>query len=273
MVEVVMTEEIAAVPAAESAGYGDAVTDEEFEDWVKRSQADTDAALGDWDNSVHFDQIRSMVPPPMEVDAQDDGWEEPPGPNHDPATCPTCIYIGGIDPITGEQVPRPARVGYASMAERIRAGQELGPEDRARVVDDMASLGPVVERLVRQQVGLPTVEVEFLNMQCDDPARECRRVESMPSWPSALATEEMVRRVRATGYLVDPFAEEIARRRRAHVAQQNLERMGFVVVDDTAGPRLSGLVLPFDDDVAWAKREFGVIPPAEIAPGYTWTRG
>lgn len=253
-----MTEEIAAVPAAESAGYGDAVTDEEFEDWVKRSQADTDAALGDWDNSVHFDQIRSMVPPAMDVDAEIIDAEI----LNEDGTVATAEEVA--------QARRDSRVGYASMAERIRAGQELGPEARGRVMAEM-----LVGDIQRQATfsPMPVVEVEFLNVQCDDPACECRRVESMPSWPSALVTEEMVRRVRATGYLVDPFAEEIGRRRRARVAQQNLERMGFVVVDDAAGPRPSGLALPHDDAVAWAKREFGVIPPAEIAPGYTWTRG
>ena len=42
--------ELGAVPADDRA-YGEAVTDEEFERWVLRSQQETDALLEEWDLS------------------------------------------------------------------------------------------------------------------------------------------------------------------------------------------------------------------------------
>lgn len=50
-----MLDDIAAVPSDDNA-YGEAVSDEEFLTWVKRSQSDTEKVLREWDHSVEFTQ-------------------------------------------------------------------------------------------------------------------------------------------------------------------------------------------------------------------------
>jgi hypothetical protein len=66
--------EPAAVPANDNA-YGEAVSDEEFAAWVRRSQADTDAVLEAWDDSVEFTQ---RYEPDGPEELEDDELEEDP---------------------------------------------------------------------------------------------------------------------------------------------------------------------------------------------------
>jgi hypothetical protein len=250
-----VTEDIAAVPAAESQGYGDAVTDEEFAEWVKRSQADTDAAIADWDSSVEFDQIRNLTVDGDEmIDAQvfnEDG---------------TVATVEEVNESMARAMNDPRRrVGWSSMAERIRAGEELGPDDRARVLSEMrtrnaqfmASQSPIGSPWSRpvppyRVIGdqrlaaydpLPVVGADLYIGECENPACVCH---------------DMALRSGLPGGFSNVLADEARRIRAQAEARRNLASVGFLVVDTDAQPRSSGLVLPGDEAVAWAKRTFGV---------------
>jgi hypothetical protein len=78
-------DELAAVPSNEHQPYLDVepVTDDEFEAWVKRSQADTDAVLADWDDGVEFHAVESIEASEAEVEdaplhGDDEVWDEVP---------------------------------------------------------------------------------------------------------------------------------------------------------------------------------------------------
>lgn len=71
-----MTYEPAAVTSNDGAGYQEPVTEDEFADWVRRSNEQTDAVIADWDSSVGFDMERRRPPPGEEETAQDDAPEE-----------------------------------------------------------------------------------------------------------------------------------------------------------------------------------------------------
>lgn len=286
--------ELGAVPAAVSAGYGEAVTDDEFEAWVKRSQGDTDAILAEWDNSVGFEQVANATPPPMddpdivieaEILNEDgtvwDGEQLGPGP-------------------TEEQRPH-----WQALAARIRAGV-LGPEDRALVSEAM--MGP----------------------RCDDPncpvcgwraqAIDGASVPEMPAWALEVAQRmiagppgrslimsmplqrgrsnlaDQMQQILEGTQLVDPFAEERARAGLVRAARSTLRQMGFAIVerDDYVTLRRSSmvrdvnrygwfvselavmnamadtqpapaLILPGEEQMRWARREFGVSTPGDGA--------
>ena len=155
---------IAAIPSNDDASYlvdGD-VTEEEFDTWVKRSQADTDAVLADWDAGVEF-RASPVFEQELEgelIDAEI-AEEEPAEGDHDPATCPACQFMRSPDP----------------------AGMFTG---------------------------------------------------------------------------MDPILQMVRSEARVLAARRQLESQGFIVVDSQNVPRSSGLVVPSDDAVAWAKRTFKV---------------
>jgi hypothetical protein len=175
-----MSDEIAAVPSNDTATYlGDGdVTDEEFDSWVKRSQADTDAVLEGWDAGVEFDRVDPVVE--AEIVDDDEGMRT----DHDPATCPACLWSRGA---------------LVSPPSSLTLGMLLELEGQQR-------------RQMREYYNRERVIVQ---------------------------------------------------------ARGVLESQGFVVVDADAKPRTSGLILPTDDVVAWAKRTFTVL---ERAPEGWWTQ-
>lgn len=128
-----MTDDIAAVPAAVSTGYGEAVSDEEFETWVKRSQADTEAAIAEWDTSVEFDMIRNGGPP---EDVVVDGDVE--------CGDPTCGCHR-----------------WPELQRRILAGEELGPDIRAWVEQQERMRFPILREAIERDLRVRAAQLNL----------------------------------------------------------------------------------------------------------------
>ena len=163
-----MTDEIAAVPSNDTASYlGDGdVSEDEFDSWVKRSQADTDAVLAAWDEGVEF--VRAPDPPPLEQEYD------------------------------GEFID-------AEIVEEVDGAE-----------------------LARQAPACSHPNCIFCRMR-------------LALFPGP-----------------DPILQLVMEGARVLAARGQLESQGFIVVDAQNQPRSSGLVLPSDDAVAWAKRTFKV---------------
>ena len=216
--------EIGAVPAATSSGYGDAVTDEEFEEWVRRSQDGTEAALREWDTSVQFDQMRNgdggMT---MAVDIVPEDPERP----EDVGLVEAVIYNED-----GTVYEPPADTPWQAIRDRILAGEEIGPEGLATVLGiadcddphcpihhpDTAPPMPqwALEAAQRLFAGPPDRQVIY----------------SMPRRAGRSRMYDELTNIWAT--IRDPLAELRASLERQKWARRNLEQMGFVVVDGDA---------------------------------------
>lgn len=289
--------ELAAVPAEDAAAPGH-VSDDEFEEWVRRSQEQTDAALAGWDSSVAFEQRRygdgGMT---MDVEILPDRPED----------------VGLVEAVIynedGTVFEPPPPTPWQELARRIRAGEEIGAEFRQEILGSLNCEDPncpvcaeharAIDGIVPE---LPAWALEVAQRFISDPRQGARVIMSMPRQGGRSALAGQMEQI-LSGQLADPFAEERARARTVRAARSTLRQMGFAIIErddfvtlrrssmvrDTnrygwfvselavmnamadTQPAPAQLVLPGEDQIRWARREFGVTTPGEGADDYAMT--
>lgn len=214
--------ELAAVPAEDAAAPGH-VTDDEFEEWVRRSQEQTDSVLEGWDHSVAYEQAAyGDAGMSMQVDVVPERPED----------------VGLVEAVIynedGSVFEPPAPTPWQELARRMRAGEELGAEFRQEILGSISCQDPgcpVCAEHARaidggQVPALPAWALEVAQRFIEQRPGE-RIVVSMPRRQSPWAVGFTPAPMPSWAFS-NPYAIEQSRR--------NLELMGFRIIEDRPAP-------------------------------------
>jgi hypothetical protein len=234
----VVTEELelGAVPA-EDTGYGEAVTDEEFAEWVRRSQDETDIALEEWDASVRFDMRREPDPAPLEVDEEGEGEFVDPDPDEEPNL--TDVFTSANRRLVERFLHRgasgrviqtmPRQQGRSWFANQVRAAED--------------SMAEALQEAMRSDLAVTCARrnLEAAGFQVMDVTDET----------VTLPRRALVPEIHRRGYFVSDLDVQAAQGTR----EESSTRSGLILPTRTTAPELRFSIVSYDS-ITWGDRPY-----------------